>query len=484
MLNVFVLDTLQTFLPEEKEEFRLFLNSPYFNRGANQEYLIKLLDLLLDAQKRGEIEALEKQTIYQALYPNKILIESKVDKLMSELKRQVQDFLTTRRYHLPENEPRKLLDLSKELHQRGLESRSNQVLDKLKKELDEQPWETVEIYFLKHLLSKEEHEWLSYFNKGKGDLKLAEAIRQLDNYYWALKTELLNRLFLQKKVTILSPEAEATIQDILLIPIKELDKYALIRVTWEIYNLLKAPTPEFNQVLGLMEIIQKYENKFAPERLAEFYTYLRNFCILLLDEGKNEVLPILHSIQLDNLKRGYFYMEGKILPNALLTVTQTALNLDKTDWALKFVEEHKDRIMDENESHDFYRTNKALCLFTERKFDEALEIIPFGSSYSHFHLLARRLELKIYYELDSDLLPYKIDAFKMFISRAGNKVLSETYHELHVNFVNFLRQLSLSPKIRDKTRSAQMIKRIQEKQLVGERAWLLEKARELGERSK
>jgi hypothetical protein len=233
-----------------------------------------------------------------------------------------------------------------------------------------------------------------------------------------------------------------------------------------------------------MDIIQKYETRFTPERLAEFYTYLRNFCILLLDEGKNEVLPTLHEIQLDNLKRGYFYMEGKILPNALLTVTLTALNLGKTEWAFAFVEEHKDRIIDENETHDFYRTNKALCYFTERNFDAALEIIPFGSSYSYFHLLARRLELKIYYELDSDLLPYKIDAFKMFISRAGNKVLSEKLHELNVNFINFLRQLSLSPKIRDKTRSAQLIKRIQEKKLVGERIWLLEKARELGERTK
>lgn len=126
--------------------------------------------------------------------------------------------------------------------------------------------------------------------------------------------------------------------------------------------------------------------------------------------------------------------------------------------------------------------NKALCLFGEKKYEEALEMIPFGSTYSFYHLMARRLELKIYYELHSELLDHKIDAFKMFISRAGRKVFSSNLHELFTNFVNFVRQLSQSEGPQAKKRSQTLIKRISEKKMVAERLWLLEKAKELGEK--
>ncbi len=96
--------------------------------------------------------------------------------------------------------------------------------------------------------------------------------------------------------------------------------------------------------------------------------------------------------------------------------------------------------------------------------------------------MARRLELKIYYELHSDLLDHKIDAFKMFISRAGRKVFSANLHELFTNFVNFVRQLSQSQGPQAKKRSQTLIKRINEKKMVAERLWLLEKAKELGEK--
>ena len=121
--------------------------------------------------------------------------------------------------------------------------------------------------------------------------------------------------------------------------------------------------------------------------------------------------------------------------------------------------------------------------FAEKNFDKALDVIPFGFTYSTYHLMARRLELKIYFETNSDLLPSKVDAFKMFVSRAGSKSLSPNHFEMLTNFGNFVLQLSQSMP-GDKKRSDQLVARIEAKKLVSERAWLLEKARELGEKLK
>jgi hypothetical protein len=484
MLNHFVIDVLITLSSDEREEFGIFLRSPFFNRGANRDRLLALTELLFKAHDRHKIDQLEKSVIFQHLFPGKQVVESKVDKLMSELKRQVQIFLTVQKYNAPEQEMQQMLDFSTELRQRGLVARYHQTIERIKKEVEVQPFETLQQYHFKHQLALEEHEMSAMVNKFKGDINLPNAIWNLDNYYLALKTELLNRLLLQRKVVVLSPEAMAVADEKWEVPSAHAQQNALNALIREIHLLLKESNPEVNRFFHLLQTLQQNESKFSPENIAAFYTYLRNFCSFLLDAGKLEFLPVLHEIQRDNLQRGYFYFDGKITPNACLSITQTAIGVGAVNWAKTFVESHKELIIDENETRDFFRLNYAFCLFAEQKFDEALEIIPFGSSYSLYHLFARRLELKIYYELDSELLSYKIDAFKMFISRAGNKVLSENIHELYVNFINFLRQLSLSTNSFDPVRSEKLTKRISEKKLVAERAWLLDKARELGSRKK
>ncbi|MCC6459901.1 MAG: hypothetical protein IT260_05505, partial [Saprospiraceae bacterium] len=92
---------------------------------------------------------------------------------------------------------------------------------------------------------------------------------------------------------------------------------------------------------------------------------------------------------------------------------------------------------------------------------------------------ARRLEIKIYYEQASELLPYKVDAFKMFISRASQKFLSAQLRQRNADFANLVYQLMQTAPA-DRKRAERLLLRIQEKKWVADRDWLLEKARALG----
>ena len=484
MVNVFVFELIKSFQAQEEKEFELFLKSPYFNNGASSEHLIALAEFLIGAKNEGQLETLIKETIYEKLLPNQSIVENKIDKLMSELKRLLQNFIIVQRHFQPERALQNKLDLAVDLRLRGLNTLYHKSLDKIKKEADAQPWVTIEGLFFKHLVALEEHEWHSIFNKAKGDINILDTLHNLEHYYWALKTEMLNRLFIQQKITKIEFDSKEVFDPSWTIPQRLLGDSPLLRIIWEIHQILITSKPEINSFYHLLEALKSHEHELSPEDLIVYYTYLRNICTILIDEGNQELYAVLHRILLDNLKRGCFYFDGKIMPNSCLNITQTALNFGEIAWTKDFLESHKGLIFGENETSDFYFMNLAMCLFAEKRYAESLEIIPFGSSYSIYHLLARRFELKIYYELDDDLLPYKIDAFKMFISRAGNKVLSKHLHEHSVNFINFLRQLSLSPKARDKNRAARMIERINKKKLVADRAWLLEKARELGEGKK
>jgi hypothetical protein len=295
---------------------------------------------------------------------------------------------------------------------------------------------------------------------------------------------MLNRFLLQQRATSLeTPEVIKLALDATPAPRFYVDQNPVLLITEKIHELLRQNQPGISGFQELMELLDHHAFTLAPALLHQFYSYLRNLCAFLIDAGNTELNIVLHQLHRDNLSRGYFYHDGKITPNAVLNVTMLAIRAQNVEWAREFVESHKDKIIDENETRDFYHMNVALCLFAEKKYDKTLDLIPFGSTYSAYHLMARRLELKTYYELQSELLPSKIDAFKMYISRAGNKTLSANLSELFTNFGNFVLQLSQSMP-GDKKRSEQLMQRIQAKKLVAERGWLLEKARELGESKK
>ncbi len=134
--------------------------------------------------------------------------------------------------------------------------------------------------------------------------------------------------------------------------------------------------------------------------------------------------------------------------------------------------------MGDNDTHDYCRLLQANYWFVVGNYDQALNILPPVFQDLDYHLYARRLELKIYYKCNSDLLPYKMDAFKMYLSRASQKVLSPAMKEMSGNFVNLLFQLCAIAK-GDTARARRIIERIQAKQILTERDWLLEQAQAL-----
>lgn len=482
MTSTFAIDVIQALQTPELEDFKLFLASPYCTKGYNADAVKPFFEILQVAIEKGEIEKMEKEAVYRLLFPDRSFVESKIDKLMSDLKRLLERFILQQRYFSAQNEAQQLLDLTTEMRLRGLESRYQQVLDKAKKHADASGEESLKKFFFRYLLAVEEQNWQITYNKARGDLHIPQTIQHLDTYYFAHKTWMLNHLMVMQKATTLDLPLDPVETEPLEISQKALERSPFLSIAWDIYQLLTKDLPQDEDFYRLFSKLESSELELSEESLSEFYTYLRNLCVILIDAGNTNIYSVLHEINKGNLERGYFYINTKISPNAFLSISQTALSINAITWLVEFVEQHKDSILDENDTQDFYRMNKALCLFGEKKYQEALEIIPFGSTYSFYHLMARRLELKIYYELQSDLLDHKIDAFKMFISRAGRKVFSQNLHELFTNFVNFVRQLQQSNGPQAKQRSPVLVKRITEKKVVAERLWLLEKAKELGEK--
>jgi hypothetical protein len=175
-----------------------------------------------------------------------------------------------------------------------------------------------------------------------------------------------------------------------------------------------------------------------------------------------ELAYLLHEIYVDNLQRGFMHSEGKISRSKYMAIASNALFIGKFDWAYSFIEKYKNVLHEENETRDVYRLNLANYLFRTGKFEQCLDNIPDSSPSLIYALFGKRLELKALYELQSDLLPYKLDAFKMFLSRTSKKIMSDAQRQAHADFANLLYQLEHSVS-GDPRRSDILIKRVSEK---------------------
>jgi hypothetical protein len=178
------------------------------------------------------------------------------------------------------------------------------------------------------------------------------------------------------------------------------------------------------------------------------------------------------------LEKGVLFNDGRLSANAYLNLVQIAIRAKEVAWAIQFATEYKTYIAGGDDTNFFYHYSLASCLFAKGQHDEALDLLTENAPSPYYHLMVRRLELKIYYELDHELLPYKIDAFRKYLERTAPKSVSTQNSDLNINFLSMITQISQSPR-KDGKRSAKLIERIQSKKMIAERSWLLEKARAL-----
>lgn len=451
----------------------MFLQSPFCNGGKNAKDILRLYQLILEASPEFPDEAVEKNKIYQRLFSGQAVVQGKLEKVMAELNGLLRTFSLTRMYFAEEKQDQQTLHWAIWLRERGLAERSQQVISKWKNQREQEDKESLEVFHSDLLIAEEEHEWKSTYNKLKGDLNIPQLLERLDLYYFNYRFEISNRYLVQQKAANL-PDLDGKGASLEWL----LPKSALLQISKKIHDILTKENPSVEDFNHLLLVLKDNESKFSTQILSQHYTFLRNLCVILINTGNEHFVPVLHEIHKDNLLKGYLSFHNQLPTSAYLNIARVAIMTGEMTWARAFIEEYKNRLVGGDEEGFCYKLNLTQFLFDQEKYEEALSQIPETASNFHYHHMARRLELKIYYEIQSDLLLYKLDAFRKFIERTAPKIISAGLKEMNLNFLNILLQLAQSPP-KDKVRSARLIDRINSKKSIAEKAWLLDKARQL-----
>jgi hypothetical protein len=480
MVKSQLVELLKKFTPEELRELQLFVASPYFNRGVFVRETQDLLAWIMATSPNFPENKLNRELIIKSIFGANDTPEGKLNKVMSELHKIAKDFISVKSHMSKENEFSRLIDQASFFRLRSMDNRYLTTIQKLE-DLQKSTQGFDLSYFEQQLrLDYELYKYKDIHNRKKDDIHIEKTLKSLYQYYFSLKTELLNRYLLQQKITLLEiPSNIYHTIEVNQFPEYDAESFPVLNISYKIFRLLEKDLPNTNEFDDLYDLLRKNELAIRPDLLKSYYTFIRNFCVLLVNGGQTEFLPMLFKLQKEHYERGYMHhYGGKISATAFLSLSNAALKLGELEWTKEFIDTHKGRVLDDNENEDYHNLILSNYYFHTREYDKALDILPAAFQDLDFHLFSRRLELKIYYELNSDLLPFKIDAFKMYLSRASQKVLSPAARDRNANFVNLLFQLHGTHK-GDKTRVGRLLERINEKRTVTDREWLLDKAQSL-----
>lgn len=475
-----LVELIQTLNPEERALARQLANVDYFNSGKFKAYCPVLLEVLLQINDNPDNQVWDKEEISKKVFGQETYVEGRLEKTMVEVHKVVKCVVQIQHYFSEENEFQQQFDLAKIAQKRGLEKRYFQAINKLQKQAPSIDASDRQNLYQHFLLEYELHDFGSLHNQLKGDLNVPNVLYSLELYLWLTRLELLNRLILQQKVAKIDHDNILLNINLEEIPERLLQASPLLSINHCIFLSLRKPDLLASDVTNIFELLQKNEGRLPSDNLRGLYAYLRNLCVIIFnnDVQNSEIINILHKLYQDNLRRGYLHYQGKLHHATYHAVCQNAIWVKNIEWAIEFSEKYKDVIIDETDSRDFYRLNLAACLFAQAKFDECLDTIPDSFSAIGHHLISKRLQLKTFYEIKSDLLPYRLDNYKMYLARTSPKILSDIQRQTNTDFLNLLVQLSTSIP-GDTKRADTLIRRIKEKKQAAEWRWLMEKAEEL-----
>jgi hypothetical protein len=322
------------------------------------------------------------------------------------------------------------------------------------------------------LLDYETYNFDLTYNAKKSYNKIPQVLEGLEASHLLSKLELLNQYLLARHITKfdLPEEIKEVVEG--YFSGKIIQKHPILLLSYKVFQLLKHDVPPLSEFENLHIMINQYQSNLDIYYIRMFCTYMRNLCTILVYDNQPEYLPILFELSKTHYERGYLYYDGKIHGSTLISISQTALLVYQLKWAATFIDAHENLILNDTPKKDYFNLAKANLLFYQKKFDDALGLIPDTMNTIDFSMLCRRLEMKCFYEIQSNILDYKIDTFRMFLSRTGKEILPAIQKNRNGNFANLLARIVTTPK-GDKKRVQKLLKSIEDEKELVEREWLI-----------
>lgn len=481
MKNSMLAELLLALTDQEREEFRLFVRSPYFNRGKEAPELVALADTLTDLiARKPEEDEWSRDRVFEASFPDQPLSAKKLDNRMSLLLRLLRQFLSV---HSQAGDTESLdyqLALARQYLDRGLPKRFERVIREAEERLESFP--AHDYNYFQYMARKAElqhtHEALYLYRHT--DLHLKRALEYTWLYYQSRRLEWQSALSTyQRMVKVRQAPGFLPSDNEPPLPPEIKERYPILHLQEAMCEALKKNAPAASEIEYFQSYLSRHKSGISFEYRQYFAALLRNLCIRHNNEQESDLLRTVHRLHMEHLGEGYlFYTPGQLQARTFLNIVTVALMVGEDACAGQFMEQYRYSIVGDTGTQDYYRLACAQLLAFREQWEAALEILPDHFPRVEEGLVRIRLEIVLLFETRSPLLPARLDAFKVYLNRLEKKALSPTMKKRQTSFLNLVYQL-LRARPGDLRRSQKIRDRILAIPNLPNKTWLLRRANDL-----
>jgi len=429
---------IQELAPKERERFREFVLSPYFNQHKKTT---ELLELILDQLDKKSGKGLEKEVVYKKLFPKEAFDEQKLHNVMSYLKKLYHRFLS--------QQYMESLDFQEELFTLEyayinnrfdlLTNRSKQ----LEKKLISQPYHDASYFFANYRLNY----LLGYYSGNYADRSKSELFQKmlnnLDQYY--IVEKLRNCCHLTANMMMMNTHYEFRFIEELLehVQINE-DNCREDHSILLYYSILMSMREENNteHYEQLKTILDLHIHQLNLQESSDLYAFAINYCIRKINAGESNYQRELFGLYKSGLKTGLLLSNGLLSEWNYKNITALGCSLKEFEWTENFILEYKDKLLS-NRRDNAYNYNLAHLYYNKKMYSEALSaLLLVQFSDMMYHLSTTFLMLRTYYALrDTEALLSLIETFRIYVIR--NQKMTVDQKRGYTNFLRFAKKLVL-----------------------------------------
>ncbi len=451
--------------PAELRSLKDFVHSPIYNKN---ETLTQLLDYMVE--NWGNSEKITDETLFNIAYSNVPFDKTQLSRLRYNAFALVEQFII---FKEQKNYP-----IPTAMWLLNFYSTHQQI------DFFEKTAEKIQVYFATNLRKDSQIEYetflveeaLARFQTQSQQREILVHLPEMEEHlnvsFISRKLELACMALSRKKVLRSEFQPEMLAEVLQYVETRPtLLAYPSVAVYFYLYKMLRFPE-DTAYFAPTCEIIGKYAPHFRLEEQKNLHAYLRNYCILQINQGQKAFEEALFGLFKAHLQADYLLNAAQKLHHTnFKNIVVLALRLGHIDWTADFLEKYR-LLLPENKQAETYQYCLARLYFAQKAFDSVCKILQ-NTDFEDifFNIDARKLLLQTYYEQQEwALLDAGMNRFRVFLHR--NKTISEAHKVGNRNFVNILGKMVEHFPLKAAV-SQDFEKLIQQTNPLAEKNWLL-----------
>ncbi|PSR13895.1 MAG: hypothetical protein DA408_14995 [Bacteroidetes bacterium] len=474
-----LLKSIQQLDSRDRQRFKTYVNSPYFNQ---HQKTIELLDYLLKHLDTSP-QYLERQRVFKHLFRGEPYSEQLLFNTMSSLKKLFHSYLAQQHYEAqPFSEDIFLLESTFENNQFDLlKNRAKN----LEKKLKNYPTKDKEYYRTQfNYLNVMAYYHTQHEDRSKSGL-LQELNDQLDRYYLLEKLKLSCELT-ANQILMNSHFDFSFLVEVLTYYQQEKERFSQDKTIRLYYTILMSLREENEPIHyhNLKQMLREETDNFSLADQIALYSYANNYCVRQINKGIRVFQKELFELYQEGLRTELILSNGLLNEWNYKNITVLGCILEEFQWTAYFLETYKEKLP-VNRQENSYNYNMAHLYFSTQRFSEALDhLLLVRFSDIKYHLSYNNLLLATYYSLgDTEALLSLIETFRIYVIR--NRKMTVDLKKQYTNFLRFAKKLTLikqQPRhygVVDKEKKfARLYLQIQQSSNLVNRYWLEKTCRE------